>query len=66
MQSDLNARRFIVRTRVDEHPNHSEERRNQALGSMAQILTTDYPPRVREESYTVSFADGKTIRKIKM
>lgn len=62
LQDSLKAHHFVMRTRVDEHPLYSDERREQAMESAAQILTTDYPPRFRDEAYTVSFGAGKTVR----
>lgn len=65
MQPFLADNRFVVRTRADEHPQYSEERRAQAMASGAQILTTDYPPRLCEQDYVVQFAPGKTVRTIR-
>lgn len=65
MEQYLTENHFIVRTCVDEHPYYSASRRAQAFGSKAQILSTDYPPRIREQPYTVEFSPGKTIKIIK-
>ncbi len=51
---------LVVRTRVDSYGSHNEEDRQLTLGSGAQILSTDYPPRadMNGVDYWVDFANG--------
>ena len=63
----LNAANFIVRTRTDLFNEITEERRESAIYSGAQIISTDYPPRddLAPDSYVVTFDNGKTVKKVK-
>lgn len=63
----LNTANFIVRTRPDEFNKISEERLKTAIYSGAQIISTDYPPRddLMQDSYSVTFENGKTVNKVK-
>lgn len=56
--------KLIVRTQVDSYTNVSQEKRDNAMLSGAQILSTDYPVRtdLKPEDYTVSFENNKTIK----
>lgn len=52
----------IVRTRTDADLYYSEEQRDQALLSHAQILSTDFPPGHQNGAFpALEFAPGKTI-----
>ena len=55
---------LIVRTQVDTFTSVSQEKRENAMLSGAQILSTDYPVRndLTAESYAVSFDNSKTVR----
>ena len=55
---------LIVRTQVDTFTSVSQEKRENAMLSGAQILSTDYPVRndLTAESYAVSFGNSKTVR----
>ncbi len=56
-------KKFIVRTQVDTYTSVSEEKRENALLSGAQILSTDYPVRsdLSKGDYCVSFGNNKTV-----
>lgn len=58
---------FVVRTRADEFTQVTEKRRENAISSGAQIVSTDYPLRddLEEGAYTVTFGEQKTIRSVK-
>ena len=55
---------LIVRTQVDTFTSVSQEKRENAMLSGAQILSTDYPVRndLTAESYAVSFDNSKMVR----
>lgn len=57
---------LIIRTRVDSYGSYKEEDRQLTLGSGAQILSTDYPPKadMTDVQYVVGF-DGGTAKVIK-
>ncbi len=63
----LDTGNFIVRTRADKFTEVTEERRENAIYSGAQIVSTDYPPRddLEPQAYTVTFENGKTIKSVK-
>ncbi len=67
IKEEVEESRIIVRTRADNFTSVTEERREQAFASGAQIISTDYPPRTdsTDESYIVSFGENTTARKIK-
>lgn len=57
---------FIIRTRIDEFPILDEERKENAYNSGANILSTDYVPRVdetneRKYKYHENTFDGYTV-----
>ncbi|MBR4049991.1 MAG: hypothetical protein IKK09_05800 [Clostridia bacterium] len=54
---------LIVRTRADEFTDVTEEKREKAFESGAQIMSTDYPVRqgLTADDYVVCFGDMKTI-----
>lgn len=54
---------FIVRTRADKYNEISDERRELAFKSGAQIISTDYPVKdgLKADDYYVSFGGTKTI-----
>ena len=56
-----------MRTRADEATTHARKndtsRRDKALSSGAQFISTDYPePRKEWSTYEVRFADGVKVR----
>ena len=55
---------LIVRTQVDTFTSVSQEKRENAILSGAQILSTDYPVRsdLTDGDYRVSFENNKTVR----
>ena len=55
---------LIVRTQVDTFTSVSQENRENAILSGAQILSTDYPVRsdLTDGDYCVSFENNKTVR----
>ncbi len=55
--------RLIVRTRADKFTEVTDERREKAFDSGAQIVSTDYPvkPGLSADDYVVSFGGNKTI-----
>lgn len=59
--------KFIVRTRADEFTSVSEERRELALASGAQIVSTDYPVKtdLQDGDYYLAFNGKKTIQPIR-
>ncbi len=59
--------KFIVRTRADEFTSVSEERRELALASGAQIVSTDYPVKTdsQDSDYYLAFNGKKTIQPIR-
>lgn len=59
--------KFIVRTRADEFTSVSEERRELALASGAQIVSTDYPVKtdLQDSDYYLAFNGKKTIQPIR-
>ena len=63
----LNTANFIVRTRPDEFNKINDKRLQTAIYSGAQIISTDYPPRddLMQDSYSVTFENGKTVNKVK-
>ncbi|MBR4858760.1 MAG: hypothetical protein IKU08_06195 [Clostridia bacterium] len=65
IREELDDKKVIARTRADKFDSVSQERREQAFESEAQIISTDYPPRTDStaDSYIVSFGNLKTIRK---
>ncbi len=66
IQDSVILNKIMVRSRADEFTAVSEERYILAMGSKANIISTDYPPRTDNtaDSYVVSF-NGNTVRKIK-
>lgn len=60
-------KKLIVRTRVDAHPTYSKARRETAMNTHSQILSTDFPIRTNpiEGAYTVSIGENKTVRSVK-
>lgn len=56
---------FIVRTRMDEYSRYSDEKHHNALLSKAQILSSDYVPRVNPKAgeYVCVLTGGKTMLK---
>lgn len=65
IREEIDEKNVIVRTRADKFESVSEERREKAFESEAQIISTDYPPRTDStaESYIVSFANLTTMKK---
>jgi len=63
----LDSKKLIARTRSDEFNNITEELRETAISSGAQIISTDYPPRddLAPGGYAVTFGNGKTVSKVK-
>ncbi len=59
--------KFIVRTRADEFTSVSEEKRELALASGAQIVSTDYPVKtdLQDGDYYLSFNGKKTIQPVR-
>lgn len=59
----INTQKLIVRTTADSFGSISEKRRELALNSGAQIVSTDYPVKLTttQGDYTVSFGNNKTI-----
>ncbi len=55
--------KFVVRTRADSFTSVSEKKRDFALESGAQIVSTDYPVKsdLQEGDYFLAFCDKKTI-----
>ena len=53
-----------IRTPIDKYGSHSDEARDKAFASGAQIISTDYPPKadMTGVDYCVTFSGGKTIR----
>ena len=62
----IDENKLIVRTRTDKFTEVTDERYELAMGSKANIVSTDYPPRTDNtaDSYVVTF-NGKTIKKVK-
>ncbi len=54
---------FVVRTRADKFTGVTEERREKAFASGAQIISTDYPVKdgLTADDYVVCFPDMKTV-----
>lgn len=63
-QEVIDEKRIIVRTRADEFTRVTEERREQAFASGANIISTDYPVRtdLTADSYVVTFGGYTTVR----
>ncbi len=63
----LDSKKLIARTRSDEFNKISEERRETAIYSGAQLISTDYPPRddLASDAYAVTFENEKTVSKVK-
>ena len=61
---ELTDKNIVFRTQVDEYGNHTDEKRDNALASGAQILSTDYPVKadMTNVNYYVSFHDNRTVR----
>lgn len=59
--------KFVVRTRADKFTGVSQERREQAIASEAQIVSTDYPVKsdLQEDDYYLAFNGYKTIKPVK-
>lgn len=57
--------RLVVRTRADEFPTYSDERRELAMQSCSQIMTTDFPVKTTSTAsdYVVTFENSKTVRR---
>lgn len=60
----IGEKKIMVRTRADKFTSVSEENREQAFASGAQIISTDYPVRtdLTADSYYVSFGGYTTVR----
>lgn len=56
--------KLVIRTRADEYLKVSEETREKAVQSRAQIVSTDYPAKAFPTDDVFSFTNGKTIRRI--
>ena len=61
---ELTEKGIIFRTLIDKYGSHSDEARDKAFASGAQIISTDYPPKsdMTGIDYCVTFPGGKTIR----
>lgn len=59
--------KFVVRTRADQFTSVSQENRELALASGAQIVSTDYPVKsdLQEGDYYLAFNRYKTIQPVK-
>lgn len=59
--------KFVVRTRADQFTSVSQENREFALASGAQIVSTDYPVKsdLQEGDYYLAFNGYKTIQPVK-
>lgn len=66
-QEAIDEKKIIVRTRADEFTVLTEERREQAFASGAQIISTDYPVRddLKQDDYYVAFSGYTTVRRNK-
>lgn len=60
-------KKIMVRTRADKFTQITEERREQAFASGANIISTDYPVRtdLQTGDYVVTFGGNATVRKSK-
>ncbi len=63
----LDTSNLIIRTRADSYGSVDENKRNNAISSGAQIISTDYPMRddLADDAYTLTFGNKKTIRAVK-
>ena len=63
----LDSSNFVVRTRADKFAEVTQIRRENAISSGAQIVSTDYPVRddLQADDYVVTFEGLKTIRSVK-
>lgn len=63
----LDTSKLIIRTRADSYGSVDENKRNNAISSGAQIISTDYPMRddLTEDAYVLTFGNNKTIRSVK-
>jgi hypothetical protein len=58
----LSERNYLVRTRMDFFPRHSEERRKTAIDTLAVIVSTDYPKDNPMTDFYNAFDGGYTVR----
>lgn len=65
INDEVKAEKIMVRTRADKFTDVSDERRENAFASGAQIISTDYPVRtdLAENSYYLSFGGYTTVCK---
>lgn len=61
----ISEKKIMVRTRSDKFTSVTDERREQALASGANIVSTDYPVRtdLKPGDYVVTFGGNSTVRK---
>ncbi|MBQ5823335.1 MAG: hypothetical protein IIW48_00845 [Clostridia bacterium] len=65
--SILDTHNLIVRTRADSYGSINENKRESAISSGSQIISTDYPMRddLTDSTYVFTFGNQKTMRSVK-
>lgn len=58
----LSDQNYLVRTRMDFYPHHSEERRKAAIDTLSVIVSTDFPLGNPMTEFSNTFDGGYTVR----